>query len=110
MSPRAVAGGLSGVPQAIRWRALIVVSGLLVALVAPAAYSRTSPSSDPGCATGPLAVAYHADGSAQFVPRRPVSCAVTTGFAGAETQIKAAPNGTLIEEPAMIHPLKDVEP
>lgn len=59
----------------------------------------------PGCAAERPAVAYHADGSVQHpAGPAPLVCVVRTGFGGAETHLRVARNGTLIEEPAVLTP------
>jgi hypothetical protein len=79
------------------------MAAVVALLVAPTASSKSPTPPDAGCDDGRLAVAFHSDGSIVNASQVPNPCAVTTGFQGAESLIKVAPDGTILEEPAIIH-------
>src|SRR2546430_3502760 len=91
----------------VRWFAVAVSLGAAVPFLATAGGSTGAaapPPLPPGCAPDRSAVAYHSDGSSAHPSRVPVTCAVSTGFGGRESQIKVAPDGDVVEEPAMTSP------
>ena len=55
-----------------------------------------------GCDTSRTAVAFHSDGSPADALGAPVPCAVATGFGGAESRMAVAPDGDLMETPAIL--------
>ena len=58
----------------------------------------------PACAPGTPAVAHDAAGNILSFAAVPIACATLTGFGGAETHIRVASNGTVVEQPAVIVP------
>src|ERR1041385_5411284 len=54
------------------------------------------------CEPGTAALAHDAQGNALTFAATPIACAQRTGFAGAETHIRVAPDGTVVEQPAVI--------
>ena len=97
--------------RSIRRRGILVVAALAALILAPTATFAVSGLV--GCDTSRSAVAYHADGTIVSAVHT-VPCAVRTTYAGAETQIKVAyggaGTGSIIEEPAFIHPLAPYPP
>jgi hypothetical protein len=55
-----------------------------------------------GCDTSRTAVAFHSDGSPADQPGAPVPCAAMTQYGGAESRMAVAPDGGLMETPAIV--------
>lgn len=81
---------------------VLVVGAVLVvlstALSAPSAGSAVGR----GCAVSRVPVVYHSDGGGAGVAGDLVTCARHTGFGGAESHLRVAPNGDVVQEPGML--------
>src|SRR2546423_1085640 len=92
----------------LRWtpRRVILVSCVLVAIAAPPALSGPSGGSAalPAGCSNRVAIAYYSDGNSAGALSAPIACANTTGYGGAETAVQIAPNGILVQEPAILWP------
>src|SRR2546423_9664114 len=85
-----------------RSRVVTAAAGIAVIAASSAALSAPSASSLPrGCSTTGV-VAYDTGGRTVGGSSAPASCAGYTGFGGAESHIRLAPDGTGVQEPGVI--------
>src|SRR4051794_34491386 len=86
----------------MRVPALAVAATAFLAMSSAAALTPAAGSATPrGCSTT-KAVAFSSDGRARARSAAPLTCIGYTGYGGDESHIRVAPNGMVVQEPALV--------